>query len=398
MRQVLHSKLPSSPLFGKRVRDVNPHCYPDVRAGVIAFPSGSRRRLFLRPRKRAARRLCLGKFSSSLPVSVRVTTLGGVPTFGSLIVCHPKCTVRCSCFSPARLGRALRSGIVGGLFFTKRMGKAANCRRTKKRKTVTKVGTRVGYRNKRRFALTHSRTCVNMLVSSLIAGKISRPCQVFASHTRCEVLLHVSSTSVELARQTCGLKLTGRSHCQLVGDGGRTIRRVVSFTQGCSVGPTLVGSTLRGVKAAPLHRNYGLVRVLGHPRIAVRGVTRRIPTFRQRLRGTADTGRSHGRRVLRTTRVLVGCRNCVSERQVVTRGLTHLRDVGVGNGFSCSSVRSLSARTHRGLAGVSPRAVTRTDQVPKMSPDSVGILLMLSNQWTTAFRIGRDVWEGRVGR
>lgn len=202
MRDVLHRKLSRSPLFGKRVRDVKPHCYPDVRAGVIAFPSGRRRLLFLRPRKRAARRLCLGNFSSSLPVGVRVRTLGGIPTFGSLIVCHPKCTVRCSFFSPARLGRALRSGVVGGLFFTKRMGKAAKCRRTNNRNVVTNVGTRVGYRNKRPFALTHSRTCVNMLVSSLIAGKMSRPCHVFASHTRCHVLLHVSSTSVHLARGT----------------------------------------------------------------------------------------------------------------------------------------------------------------------------------------------------
>lgn len=304
-------------------------------------------------------------------------TLGGVPTFGSLIVCHPKCTVRCSCFSPARLGRALRSGGVGGLFFTKRMGNAAKCRRTKKRNVVTNVGTRVGYRNKRPFALTESRTCVNMLVSSLIAGKMSRPCHVFASQTRCHVLLHVSSTSVQLARETCGLKLMGRSHCTLLGDGERTIRGVMGFAHGCSVGTTLVGSTLRGLKAAPLHRKYGLVSLVGHPRVAVRGVSRCMPTFGQRLSGVASR---QGRRVLRTTRVLVGCRNCVKQREVVTSGLTQLRDVGVGNGFSCSDLRSLSARTQRGLGGVSPRAVTRTDHVPNISPDSVGMLLILSKQ------------------
>lgn len=150
----------------------------------------------------------------------------------------------------------------------------------------------------------------------------------------------------------------------------------MSFTQGCSVGPTLVGPMLRRLNAAPLHRKYGLVSLVGHPRVAVRGVTRRIDTFGQRLSGVS----SEGRRVMRTTRVLVGCRKCVKHRQVVTSGLTELRDVGVGNGFSCGSVRSLSARTERGLVGVSPRAVTRTDQVPKMSPDSVGILLMLYKQ------------------
>lgn len=342
----------------------------------MAFPSGPRRRLFLRPRKRAARRLCLGKFSSSLPVSVRLTTLGGMPTFGSLMICHPKCTVRCSCFSPARLGRALRSGVVGGLFLTKRMGKAANCRRTNKRKVVTNVGTRVGYRNNRPFALKQSRTCVNILVSSLIAGNISRPCHVFASHTRCHVLLQRSSTSVHLARHTCGLKLMGRSHCRRLYDGQRTIDQVVSFTGAFSVGTTLVGSTLRDLNATHLARNYGLVSLLGHPRVAVRGVTKRVPTFGTLLSRVA----SHGRRIVRTTRILVGCRKCVSHRQVVTSGVRHLRTVHVGNGFSCGSLGSLSARTQRGLVGVSPRALTRTDHVPNVSPDSVGILLILLKQ------------------
>lgn len=344
----------------------------------MAFTSGPRRRLFLRPRNRAARRCCLGNFSSSLPLSVRLHTLRRVPTFQSVRVCHPKCTVRCSFFSPARLRRGLRAGLVHGLFFTKRVGKAAKCRRTNKRKLMTNVGTRVGYRNKSPFILKHSRTCVNMLVSSLIAGNMSRPCHVFASHTRCHVLLHRSSTSVHLARGSCRLNLTGRSHCSLLGRGGTDQSTVVSFTRGCSVGPRCVGDNLRTLNAAPLTRKYGLVRLVPHPRVALRGVTRLIPTFQARLSGIPI---SQGRRVVRTTRVLVGCDNCVHHRRVVTSGVGHLRGVRVGNGFSCGTVRSLSARTHRGLAQVSPSAVTRTDHVPNVSPDSVGVLLIVLKHW-----------------
>ncbi len=211
---MLEDKLPSSPLCGKRVRDVKPHCYPDVRAGLMAFPRQKRRRLFLRPRKRGARRCCLGNFSSDLPLSVRVGTLGGVPTFHSLAVCHPKCTVRCSCFSPALLGRSLRSGVVSNLFVTKRMGNAAKCRRTKKRNVMTNVGTTLGYKKGRPFVVRESRSCVKILVSSLMAGKISRPCHVFASETRCHVLLQRSSTSTQLARHSCGVKLTSGGHCR----------------------------------------------------------------------------------------------------------------------------------------------------------------------------------------
>lgn len=213
MRRVLGDKLSSSPLCGNRVRDANPHCYPDVRAGLIAFPSGRRRPLFLRPRNRSAGRVCLGKFSSDVPVSVRLSTLRRVPTLESTGVCQPNCTVRCSCFSPARLGRSLRSGVVGKLFFTKRIGKAANCRRTKNRNAITKVGTTLRYINSGAFRVGQSRDCVNMLVSSLAAGNMSRPCHVFASETRCHVLLHRSSTSSQLARGTCRLNVTGHSHC-----------------------------------------------------------------------------------------------------------------------------------------------------------------------------------------
>ncbi len=210
-RSVLHTTLPRSPLCGNRVRDVKPHCYPSVRAGLAAFPSGSDRPLFLRPRNASAGRVCLGNFSSSVPVSVRLTTLQAVPTLESVIVCHPTCTVRCSYFSPARLARSLRSGMIPNLFLTKRIGNAANCRRTTTRKLVTNVGTTRRITRDAPFALTESRTCVNILVSSLIAGNISRPCHVFASQTRCHVLLQRSGTSTHLATHKRTVRLTAAS-------------------------------------------------------------------------------------------------------------------------------------------------------------------------------------------
>ncbi len=158
--------------------------------------------------------------------------------------------------------------------------------------------------------------------------------------------------------------------------GGRAVRHVIGFYRNFSLGPTLVGPKLRTLRAAPLGCKYGLFSLVGHPRVAMGGVSRCVAP----LGGLLGSVSSEGSRVVRTTRILVGCRKCVREREIVTSGVRELRDVGVGKEFSCEGVGSLSARTERGLRGVDPRALTRTKHVPKISPDSVGMLLILLNE------------------
>lgn len=301
---------------------------------------------------------------------------------------HPNCTVRCSCFPPARLRRSLRAGLISNLCFTNRIGKAAKCRRTTTRKLVTKVGTRQTLGKRRTIMLRHSRTCVKILVSSLIAGNISRPCHVFASQTRCHVLLQRSGTSVELAPVKCGVKLVSRGECTRFARGGTSMRSLVSFTHQRDVGTTRVGSCLGSMGSRPLARKEGLCSVLVHGGIAFRSLSRTLPG----LQGFVSSG-GVSTRTVRRTRVRVGCGNCVRHRGFVTRGLRELRGVHVPRSFSFRSVGSLAVRTHRGLAQVHPTAVKRTSQVPKISPTSIGMLLIGFKEWgrgySARFRIRR---------
>lgn len=154
--------------------------------------------MFVRPRNLCAGRVCVNKVSDSLPRSIRCRVCRSMPNLRGTEVMGGTCTVRCSYVGPHRLCPALRFGGVGNLFDNKRFGKDSKCRRTTTRNLVTKVGTTVRMGNQRRLVLSHSRTCVNILVSSLMAGRGRRPCQVVADHTRCHLLLHRSGTSLHL--------------------------------------------------------------------------------------------------------------------------------------------------------------------------------------------------------
>lgn len=140
-RSIVHDGLSHDPVCTKIVRNINPHCYPSVRSGIVHFTSEGRRRVFLRPRKLASGRVCPGNVSADLPFSIRVRVIHSVRKVRGTGVIHPNCTVRCSFFSPHSLGPALRDGFVRKLFFTNRVGNAANCRRTTTRNLLTNLGT-----------------------------------------------------------------------------------------------------------------------------------------------------------------------------------------------------------------------------------------------------------------
>lgn len=179
----------------------------------MGFTSGGERRVFVRPRKLDAGRVCINKVSSSLPRSIRRRVCQALPKLRRIGVMEGTCTVRCSYVSTGGLCTSLRFGTVGNLFDNNRFGKDSKCRRTTYRKLVTKVGTTVRVRKESPLVLSQSRTCVKILVSSLIAGGGHRPCHVVASQTRCHLLLHRSGTSLQLAGGKCRVKLVSRRQC-----------------------------------------------------------------------------------------------------------------------------------------------------------------------------------------
>lgn len=375
-----------SPLCDKGVRNIKPHCYPDFRSGVVRFPSGGHRRLFIRPYKLSARRLCLRKVSSSLPRTMRLGFLEAVGKLRRIRIVEATCTVRCSYISPLTLGPSLRFLSLSKLFNTKRFGNSSNCRRTTTRNLVTNVGTTQGTRNGRPFVLSHTSSCVNALVSSLIAGNYSSPCEVVASHSRCELLLERSGTSVHLAPLNCRVKLISRRGCRQLLGGRRVVETRHGEVRSASVP---LASRLRRLlishKASPLPHNIGRIRLLGHPRVACSSLA------------PFSMGQpSVPHRVFRRIRVRLGCRNCVIQRATRVGRVHQLRIGTVPPRASCGGVSKLQLRTERGLSGVQPVGINRTSEVDNISPTSVSILLVCltgRNGWYWA----RVYFAGRQG-
>lgn len=362
--EIVLSGLSHSPVCDNGVRNGNPHCYPDFRSGVIHFTSGRHRRLFVRPYKLRARRVCLRKLSSSLPRSIRLRFVRAVPNLRRTIIVHATCTVRCSYISPATLGTALRFGSLPNLCNTKRFGNSDKCRRTTTRNLITKVGTTLGVGNRRPVVLSENNSCVNALVSSLIAGNYSSPCEVVADHDRCELILERSGTSVHLAPAKRGVNLVDSRECRGFLTGLSVVRTRGREIHRASIP---ISSRLRGVlrtgNATPLGGNYGLVRLLHEPRVACSSLGA-VSAAHPELPGE----------IFRRIRVSIGCRNCVTERRQRVGRVHHVRSGGVPRGLSCSRLGKLELRTIRGLSGVGPRGLNRTNEVDNIGPTSITTL------------------------
>ncbi len=366
-RGVVVSGVRHSPLCNNSVGKVKPECYPSVRSGVIHFHSGRERRLFVRPVKLGASRVCVRNFSDDLPRSIRLRVLHSLANFRGTRMVHGTCTVRCSYTGPLRLGTGLRFGRVNKLCNTKRFGKASNCRRTTTRKLITNVGTICELLNGRPFVLSEDRTCVKALVSSLMAGNAGRPCQVVASHSRCELLLHRSGTSLHLARGNCRVKLVSGRECRRFLGGGRSVRGRQTEVRTLIFPPSgRIGSCLLSEKDSPVAAKIGTKSVLGQPRISCFSVNR--VSGGQPLKVST--------RITRRIRVDLGCRNCVGHRRDRTGRFGELRGQELPRRVGCRRVSKLHLRTERGLGGVHPRSVNRTSEVSKISPTSVTILVI----------------------
>lgn len=198
-----------------------------------------------------------------------------------------------------------------------------------------------------------------------MAGNAGRPCHLLADHTRCQLVLHRSGTSLHLARLKRRVNLVSSRHCRGFLRGGGTVGRRRTELRSVHVGPNgRISRCLRGRNSHTLGSNILTDSFLHQPCIACTSLLRFVPTPRGAL--------SH--RIVRRVRVRCGCSNCVGGRCRRVRGLGHVRTGGVPRHVSCDTVRNLTARTVRGLAGVRPRALTRTDQVDNIGPTSLTVL------------------------
>ncbi len=376
-----------SPLCSNIVRNMNPHCYPDLRSGVIHFASGRHRRFFIRPYNRGARRVCLRNVSSSLPRRIRIRFCGAVPTLHGIGVVHGTCTVRCSYVSPSTLGTALRVGGCSKLCNTNRFGNSSKCRRTTTRKLITNVGTTLGIRRGRPLILSHTSSCVNALVSSLIAGNYTSPCEVVASHDRCHLVLERSGTSRELVPANRGLKLVSSRICERFHLGVRRGRTRVRHLGDAFVTPgTTLGRLLGRHNATRVSAKVHLSSLIGHPRLSCGSLT---PFSGKHPRLFSS--------IYRGIRARVGCRKCVAHRRTRIGRVLHLRGGLVPGSVSCSGVAKLHLRTTRGLGGVEPAGVNRTSHVSNMDPTSMAILLVCLSGWCLLFVrvfVGFSRWGG----
>lgn len=189
VKQIIHSHLQESALYGGAISGRGPRYCPSIEDKIVKFPGASRHQVFLEPEGLDTAELYVNGLSTSLPVGVQLEFLHAVPGLERARMTRPGYAIEYDYYPPDQLTPWLETKTVERLFFAGQINGTTGYEEAAGQGVAAGINAVRRARGLEPVVFGRDDAYVGVLVDDLVTRGVDEPYRLFTSRAEFRLLL-----------------------------------------------------------------------------------------------------------------------------------------------------------------------------------------------------------------
>jgi len=259
--RILEAAFEKSPLFTGKIQGLGPRYCPSIEDKIKRFADKDSHQLFLEPETKAANRIYINGFSSSLPEEAQIEAMHTIPGLENARVLQIGYAVEYDAIKATELHPTLECKQHGGLYFAGQVCGTSGYEEAAAQGIIAGINAALKIKGKEPFILSRADSYIGVLIDDITGMEWNEPYRMFTSRAEYRLFLRADNSEQRLCEKAYRAGMLSESYKEEL----NRIDEARKFLSENSGEPEQIAPILAESGQAPIKEKTKWISVLKRP-------------------------------------------------------------------------------------------------------------------------------------